>query len=864
MNEVADFTKQFDKCLMNEPAFCSAVCPFGLDVRSFTEKISQNRLSAAFKQYADSVVFPEIVSELCDRPCEKVCPLADVDKAINIRRLEEFVTDNSKGKRQDSYNLPKRHKKIAVIGAGLSGLACALKLAQKKYTVTVYDTAGQIDDSIAENTIAKFSNEEWSLEQGYSIDSLDEILNIGFDAVYIATGAGGNSFGLDVSETTGESLPSKIMHHAYTSSEKLDSSRGGLRDPAADAGVCIVAGGALIGNQDVYAISDGIFASVFIETFFKTGNLSAGKRFPGTNMVLAPIHIDRYKERLAESPGPVIIDQNDKQRHAVHEAERCLRCRCDACMVYCDLPAYTGKWPLRIRDEVFITTLPGKAEVKATPAKRLINMDNLSGVFKDVCPIGIDMDGLLLAGRQSMHRQDKMPWAFHEFWLRDMEHANGESASLVLKIKEDNPSFAFFPGCQIGASSPELVRAAWNELLKSGNEGLILRCCGAPAEWAGDEELFGKALADLKSDWESLGQPALVCACPTCMRMLGKYLPEIETLSLYEVLEGIDGSVSAAKTKKECDEKSHWSIFDPCAAAQLPDPRKSKRLRTSVRVLAETMGIDIHPLPVQEDVSRCCGFGGQPEIASPEFIKKVRADRADEGDMPYICYCMNCREAFMKTGKDSSHILELRYMNTGSKEIKTPELSPSARRENREKLRARLLRSASNDEKKYDFELFFPDSVMDCMNEEKLLTEDIYSVVDHMRRMNESVFHPASGVRCGSLKIGRTTYWACYTEETVSGRNLLTLTSSYSHRLAIEREAIWAGHAIGTSGPLNNETYLCSMDGAELIEMEAEFSYLGRFFKHRVLRCPVCGYVFITGQLARGRMREVEMALEDK
>ncbi|MDR3225751.1 MAG: hypothetical protein LBT52_05610 [Clostridiales Family XIII bacterium] len=46
--------------------------------------------------------------------------------------------------------------------------------------------------------------------------------------------------------------------------------------------------------------------------------------------------------------------------------------------------------------------------------------------------------------------------------------------------------------------------------------------------------------------------------------------------------------------------------------------------------------------------------------------------------------------------------------------------------------------------------------------------------------------------------------------------------------------------------------------------MEAGFSYLGRSFKHTVLRCPVCGQVFIPEEMTAGRMREVEKALEDK
>jgi hypothetical protein len=46
--------------------------------------------------------------------------------------------------------------------------------------------------------------------------------------------------------------------------------------------------------------------------------------------------------------------------------------------------------------------------------------------------------------------------------------------------------------------------------------------------------------------------------------------------------------------------------------------------------------------------------------------------------------------------------------------------------------------------------------------------------------------------------------------------------------------------------------------------MEAHFSYLKRSFKHKILRCPGCGQIYIPESLAEGRMREVETALEEK
>jgi len=614
-------------------------------------------------------------------------------------------------------------------------------------------------------------------------------------------------------------------------------------------------------------------------------------------------------------------------------------------MVYADMPAYLEKWPPRIRDEVFATTLPGKAEVKATPAKRLINTDNLSGVFKDICPVHIDMDGLLLAGRQSMHRQEKMPWTFHEFWLRDMAHANGDAAALVIDTREAAATlssdthkekiYAFFPGCQLGAASPTLVKAAWDELIALNAKkavslsGLILRCCGAPAEWAGDEEMFAEAIGAIRADWEALGRPALVCACPSCMRVLGANLPEAEILSIYEILPPVplppaipyseflpDTSLPTGTLPQtmpspefppDASLPSHdghgrrqeaWAVFDPCAASHLGNEAKSKALKESVRALALARGLELQPLPVQEHVARCCGFGGQPGSASPGFVRHVAEDRAAESELPYICYCMNCREALMTAGKQSAHILELRYQESSPQ---APELSPSKRRENRENLRKELyletpLTPMPETPVPDAPPITFADGVPARMDEDRILVQDAKAVIDHLRRTKENTIRPASNIRSGSLMIGRTTYWVEYIESDEG----MTVTAAYAHRLAIEQELVWAGtirdksganstpgQAADTAGKavspisgadttpsqaagatasvaLKDDALLCELCGVEMKDMDAQFSYLNRSFRHKVMRCPACGLVYIPESLARGRMREVEMALEDK
>lgn len=57
---------------------------------------------------------------------------------------------------------------------------------------------------------------------------------------------------------------------------------------------------------------------------------------------------------------------------------------------------------------------------------------------------------------------------------------------------------------------------------------------------------------------------------------------------------------------------------------------------------------------------------------------------------------------------------------------------------------------------------------------------------------------------------------------------------------------------------------ICDRCQVEMVELDVEFSYLNRSFRHKVPRCPECGQVYIPEELAKGRMREVEINLEEK
>lgn len=808
--------KSFKNCREKEIPFCAAECPFHLDILDFIEKMKRGGFKGAFKTYRNAVGFPLIASSLCHEPCKGVCPRKGPDSAIDLLMLEKACISFAGDRSPTDYNLPQKKKKAAVIGAGISGLACALRLCMKKYEVEIFEASGRVGGHLWElmelelfltDIEEQFKHEKYVLHLNTPVHSPEDMAKGGFDAVYVATGDGGNDFGL------------------LGDNQAMIGNAGWF------------AGGGLIGEQPVYALANGLNMGTVIDNFLKTGNLLNPENVQKTCMQLDPAKLKR-EEPVIPADGAGYSEEEAKR-----EAARCLECQCDFCRTYCDLTEFYNKWPLRIRDEIIATTLPGSTEVKASPAKRLLSTCNQCGLCKETCPEEIDLGGLILEGRKSMHRQKKAPWVFHDFWLRDMEFSNGAlaaftgvpgeppteasgrlpaeaSGELPAEASAEVPSgektkceYAFFPGCQLGASDPALVENAYAYLVsKRSDTGLMLRCCGAPAEWSGDEEKFDRELETIRSLWTELGKPAVILACPTCEKKFKTYLPEIPVISLYEIIaqwgpeaaasEPAEGSGRRESLQALASGKA-YSVFDACSSRHEPG------MKAAVRRLAEGAGCSLEPMPFHDAFEQCCSFGGQPGAANPEYVDFVVQKRISESDKPYITYCVNCRDVFLDAGKEAVHILDLIF-GTG----KGPDrlATVSERRENRIRLKQKLLKKYWNldmeeSRKEEKIAVKIPEALAEKLSRSRILEEDVIGALDFCERTGRRVYHPDRETFSGYKEIGYTTYWVEYRLAEPgapapggdAGADLPSyeLVNAYAHRIKIELEAVWNGRKTG-------------------------------------------------------------------
>ncbi len=781
------YLDNFNNCLQHEPSFCSAACPFGLDVSTFIARLQEGRFDAAYKLYRDAAGFPFIAAEICHAPCKEACLRNAVDggEPIELNLLEKACLTYAKKLEPTNYNLPAKKKSVAIIGAGISGMACALRMATKKFEVTIYEKSNRIGGRLPEFMDPEIAERDFALQMQFldykimyntEINSLEDIAPH-VDAIYVAAGKGGNRFGFD-SEPFGM---------------------------AGETGVFL--GGSLLGRNPVYSLADGLRIATAIDNFTMTRNLE----YPETKAT--KIVID---ETATVHSKAVKADKSlYTEEQAVEEAKRCLQCQCSSCRLHCDLTKYLKKWPLRLRDEIMATTAPGRSELHATPAVRLINSCTHCGLCLETCPEDIDLDGLIQTARFRMHTLNKMPWVFNDFFLRDMAFTTGEDAFLcdAPRIKSDSTSdiisdsasgkcrYAFYPGCQLGAGDPALVTGTYKYILKhEPDAGIMLGCCGVPALWAGDRELHQSQLKLIQADWKGLGEPVMIIACPTCMKIFREHLPEIDTVFLYDLMaewgvgeyrENICGEFSSAAL----------SVFDPCSAPA------DDSVRRSVRTICEQLGLTLEPLPVQEKYTACCSYGGHGQIADPGFTRFVRENRIRESDNPYITYCINCRDSFMNEGKASPHILNLVFG------VEPKLYTFTARRENRillkKQLEAILMKK----------EMIMPDTSDDIivsgdilleispelkqkLSDEYILEQEAADVVAFCERTGRTLYNQETGTLTGYRKIGNMTYWAeyekSYTDTLSDGRAVsrCRLINAYSHRMEIEIEMIWNGEKV--------------------------------------------------------------------
>ncbi len=185
---------------------CTVACPDHVDIQTYVSLIANGQYHEAVKVIKETLPLPLSIGRVCPAFCEKECRRQIVEEPIAIRQLKRYAADEDLG---DVWNyipekLPAKGKKIAIIGAGPSGLTCGYYLSNQGYDVKVFEASPQAGgwlrygipeyrlpkatlDAEIELMCANGMQIEYNVQLGKDIMLSD--LAAGYDAVYLAIGA---------------------------------------------------------------------------------------------------------------------------------------------------------------------------------------------------------------------------------------------------------------------------------------------------------------------------------------------------------------------------------------------------------------------------------------------------------------------------------------------------------------------------------------------------------------------------------------------------------------------------------------------------------------------------------------------------
>ena len=197
------------RCLHCKNKPCVAGCPVGIHIPDFLAKGAEGEFEAAYQIITQQSSLPAVGGRVCpqETQCEQKCVRGIKGEPVGIGRLERFVADwhNKNVCEAPRKPAPNGHK-VAVIGSGPSGLTCAGDLAKKGYAVTVFEalhTAGgvlvygipefRLPKDIVQKEIDGLKALGVDVQTNMVIGrvlSIDELLEQGYEAVFIGSGAG--------------------------------------------------------------------------------------------------------------------------------------------------------------------------------------------------------------------------------------------------------------------------------------------------------------------------------------------------------------------------------------------------------------------------------------------------------------------------------------------------------------------------------------------------------------------------------------------------------------------------------------------------------------------------------------------------
>ncbi len=726
------------KCIQEEEPWCNATCPIHIDARQISKLVSSGDFTQARKIYEKKIVFPNIMSRICDEKCKSECKRKNLGNSINMRQLELSCMKYGKEVKSRTLFKAKKKEKILILGSNFSELTTAFELKNKGYNVDLYEKK----DILGKDLYIKYKD---VLDGDIIKTDLDKIQNLGVK-IYCDS-----KFEIEKLEEYKESYDAVVVQqNTYSENMSYNDITFQYKDDK-----IFVSPSDL---SEIELISVGKSIATSITRYFQSSNMIQAREKEGAYET--KLYTNLYDITTKEEVIPQ--DKFYTQDEAIEEAKRCIDCNCLECVKGCEFLRHYNSYPKKLVREVYNNL---SIALGNRTSNKMTNSCSLCGQCSSICPGGLDLGEVCEFARNQMVTTNKMPPSAFEFAIDDMEFSNSDEFFTV--IKKEQLNYVFFPGCQLCASEPDLVKVVYSDLNKKLNNevGMILGCCGVIGKWSGQDEKFKNEIKLIQQTLKQMNNPLLITACPTCYKIFSENLENIDTKMIYDYIDE-EKLVPVEEGKK-------ISVDDPCTV------RYDKKIQTKVRDIITKLGFEIEELDYNMENTTCCGYGGLTCFSNKELQENIVSSRIKQSDLDYLTYCINCRDSFLGQQKQAKHILQLIYNFEGKN--KKPTLSE--RRYNRVQLKLDL----TNDKQqinKYENNLIIDNELQEKLEDRMILYKDIQDTIKHASETNTMFFNKSNNHNIASYRIKNVTFWVEYSKED----DEYLIHNAYSHRMRIEED----------------------------------------------------------------------------
>ena len=181
---------------------CQVACPLHMDIREYVDLTAQGRIMEALNVIRRDNPFPSICAHVCTHPCEDACRRIQVDKPIAIRAIKRFAVEFGGDRMFHIESETTQAEKVAIVGSGAAGLACAYYLRKLGYPVTVFEAHTELGGmlrvgipqyrlprDIVETEVQRLVQMGVEIRTGTRVVSLDLLFEMGYRAIFLTIGA---------------------------------------------------------------------------------------------------------------------------------------------------------------------------------------------------------------------------------------------------------------------------------------------------------------------------------------------------------------------------------------------------------------------------------------------------------------------------------------------------------------------------------------------------------------------------------------------------------------------------------------------------------------------------------------------------